>query len=295
MGNYAKALEDFKKVLELEPNNKLAQAEIEEVNFLKARSNERVNLVEVESKVSNQNNVKENLKNVFNRGGDRGGQEAPITGQVFPINKPPHKRSNAPLHKIEITEVNDEDEILIPLGTPPLQTAIKKPVIEVVNEETNTPDPTSEESKSQEMKHTKSQGMARKVETEINQITASEVTQMSKNFKRPNTAVQFSKTWKCVQDKVTYLKKFRTQDYPSIFKHSMEPNIFSDILQVLVDIEPVSPHLLGLSRIPRMSALIMFLEKNDSQLLHTLIIKAKIENVMSAKELQQMENIFGGS
>ena len=147
------------------------------------------------------------------------------------------------------------------------------------------------------MTHTKSQGMTRKVETEINSATnkiTPETTQMSKRFKRPNTAVQFSKTWKCVKDKATYLKKFRTQDYPSIFKHSMDPNIFSEILHVLDDIEPVSPHLLGISRIPRISALIMFLEKNDSQLLHTQITKAKTENVMTAKELQHIENIFGG-
>ena len=284
-------------MLDLEPNNKLAQAEIEEVNFLKARSNERVSMIadkgKTESKLCNQN-VKDNLKNAFNRGS----QEAPITGQVFPISKPPHKRSNAPLHKIEITEVNDEDEIVIaPSFATPIQSAIKKPVIEVVNEETNTPDPLYKEKKSEEMTHTKSQGMTRKVETEINSATnkiTPETTQMSKRFKRPNTAVQFSKTWKCVKDKATYLKKFRTQDYPSIFKHSMDPNIFSEILHVIDDIEPVSPHLLGISRIPRISALIMFLEKNDSQLLHTQITKAKTENVMTAKELQHIENIFGG-
>ena len=94
MGNYAKAVEDFQKVLELEPNNKLAQAEIQEVNFLKARSNERVE-IKAPAKPK-QENVKENLKNVFNINSP----PSKIPGQVFPINKPVHQRSTKPLHRI---------------------------------------------------------------------------------------------------------------------------------------------------------------------------------------------------
>ena len=93
LGNYAKAVEDFQKVLELEPNNKLAQAEIQQVNFLKARSNERVE-IKAPAKPK-QENVKENLKNVFNSN-----SPSKIPGQVFPINKPVHQRSTKPLHRI---------------------------------------------------------------------------------------------------------------------------------------------------------------------------------------------------
>ena len=188
----------------------------------------------------------------------------------------------------------NNDEELDKIVISPVQTVVKKPAIEIVSQEENKI--TEVDTKippSKEKSLTKSQGLARQVEKEINStITCKNVT--TTKFKRPANAVQFSKTWTSVQDKVSFLNKFRTQDYPSVFKQSMEPNMFSEILQVLVDVQPVSPHLLGLSRIPRISALIMFLEKSDSELLKKLIAKGKAENVMSAVELKHLGNIFGG-
>ena len=187
----------------------------------------------------------------------------------------------------------NNDEELDKIVISPVQTVFKKPAIEVVSQEENMITEVDTEIAPKEKSLTKSQGLARQVEKEINStITCKNVT--TTKFKRPANAVQFSKTWTSVQDKVSFLNKFRTQDYPRVFKQSMEPNMFSDILQVLVDVQPVSPHLLGLSRIPRISALIMFLEKSDSELLKKLIAKGKAENVMSAVELKHLGNIFGG-
>ena len=186
----------------------------------------------------------------------------------------------------------NNDEELDKIVISPMQTVVKKPAIEIVSQEENMITEVDTKITPKEKSLTKSQGLARQVEKEINStITSKNVT--TTKFKRPANAVQFSKTWTSVQDKVSFLNKFRTQDYPSVFKQSMEPNMFSEILQVLVDVQPVSPHLLGLSRIPRISALIMFLEKSDSELLKKLIAKGKAENVMSAVELKHLENIFG--
>ena len=186
----------------------------------------------------------------------------------------------------------NNDEELDKIVISPMQTVVKKPAIEIVSQEENMITEVDTKITPKEKSLTKSQGLARQVEKEINStITCKNVS--TTKFKRPANSVQFSKTWTSVQDKVSFLNKFRTQDYPSVFKQSMEPNMFSEILQVLVDVQPVSPHLLGLSRIPRISALIMFLEKSDSELLKKLITKGKAENVMSAVELKHLENIFG--
>ena len=78
-------------MLQLEPNNKLAQAEIEEVNFLRARSAERVSPavqpIESSKMEESAKSVENNLKNVFNKS-----KVPTIPGQVFPIHKPPHQR-----------------------------------------------------------------------------------------------------------------------------------------------------------------------------------------------------------
>ena len=90
---------------------------------------------------------------------------------------------------------------------------------------------------------------------------------------------------------MSFLNKLKTQDYANIFKQSMDPNIFSGILEVLSAMEKkISSHLLGLSKIPRISALIMFLEKQDSERLHQLIAKSKSENVLTVEELRHVEN-----
>jgi hypothetical protein len=70
----------------------------------------------------------------------------------------------------------------------------------------------------------------------------------------------------------------RPKDYPIIFKHSLEPKVFEQILQLLSlciqeedDVEVVGNHLYGLSKVPRVSAMVMFLCPADTASFHKLV------------------------
>ena len=195
------------------------------------------------------------------------------------------------MKKIEIVEVNENETVI----KKSIET--EKPMIEVVNEQVNVEEPPKVDLDSKSPL-TKSQGLALKVESEINESQESPKPSEQKNFKKPKTSVQFSSLWrKCssIEDKVSFLSKLKAQDYANIFKQSMDPNVFSGLLEALSVMDSkISSHILGLSKIPRISALIMFLEKQDDERLQKLIEKAKVENVLSTKELQQVENTLRG-
>ena len=73
----------------------------------------------------------------------------------------------------------------------------------------------------------------------------------------------------------------------------MEPSIFSGILDVLMNMEKgLSPHLLGIARVPRISALILFLEEKESSAIRDLVDKVIIEAMLSSSELKEIKKSF---
>lgn len=73
----------------------------------------------------------------------------------------------------------------------------------------------------------------------------------------------------------------------------MEPSIFSGILDVLVNTDKgLSPHLLGISRVPRISALILFLEEKESSAIRNLVEKVTKESMLSSSELKEIKKCF---
>ena len=180
-----------------------------------------------------------------------------IPGQIMPIDKPPHLRSKAPLQQIMISEIprleaqTEKGDQHSPKETP----VVTKPLIEVIDIQDNSkgPEPTvAKDEKLPDKDISKSKGLASKIEKEIltNVNTLDKSQNEKKKLKKPSTSVQFASTWSKLsnhQEKELYLHLLNTTDYPKVFRHSMEPSIFSSILEVLGNLEKnLSPHLLGM-------------------------------------------------
>ena len=115
------------------------------------------------------------------------------------------------------------------------------------------------------------------------------------NFKKPTTKVQFTNDWtklNTLEEQIGYLELFSEKDYAKIFKHSMEISVFSSILLVLHKMDQVSQHLFGISQIPRISAIIMFLEDEEKIIVDSLLKKAKLEAALSSTEMGKICQVF---
>ena len=309
---FSDALKDFEKTIELEPNNKQAQAEIHEVRFLMKQQEEDIPKKEPPA---NKKVFDDNLKGAFKSSTSKSSVKQPLPGQVFPIDKPPHLRSSVPLKRIDIKEIGDEDEIeetniKIPL-TKTASEISKKPVIEILDTKEDKSNqsiksaPNAQKSDDlTEVKTTKSRGLTKKVEREFNESKksvplqenlASPVAQTTSSPKKPTTSVQFSIGWTKLSqtdDKIAFLELLTTKDYAKIFKHSMEPVIFSSILKVLLQMSKVSNHVLGIANIPRVSAMIMFLEDDEKAIINDILQKVKSEAILSQKDMEKVQNVF---
>ena len=131
----------------------------------------------------------------------------------------------------------------------------------------------------------KSKGSVKKVEEDLakslqNVKCSSEI----KSKTKPVSSVGFYGVWNGLkdasdEDKIDYLNVLQPKDYPIIFKHSLEPPVFEQILKLLfrlvtndeTKIEVASKHLYGLSKVPRISAMVMFLNQDDNNSLRRMI------------------------
>ena len=335
------ALKDFEKILELEPNNKQAVAEIQEVQYL---MKQQQNLTEDDQQSKNEviSNKKvmfeDNIKGAFAQSAPPkrpiSKSKATIPGQVYPIDIPPHKRSTLPLKKIEIKEIGYDDddgdiadiELRLPHHADNTSTSSaevistkieqeKKPVIEII-ESSNIQSEKKPENSNITAKQSnnvvaksKSSGIAKKMEIEFNEsrktttgrpLMPTEISKISRppppmNFKKPTTSVQFTNVWtklSKVEEKICYLELFSEKDYAKIFKHSFSQDIFSSILLVLQKMDKVSQHMFGISQIPRISAIIMFLEDEEKIIVDSLLTKVKLEAALSSTEMGKICQVF---
>ena len=252
----------------------------------------------------------DNIKEAFTQSP----KKSPVTkipGQVFPVNKPPHKRSSAPLRKIHIREIgySDDEEKEVEIKIPSISNSntcdmTKKPIIEFIKSSEDKEEMAikSESPFQTELQSdtTKSRGLTKQVENEFNEskkkvVCQKEIAMSSASQKKPSSSVQFNTAWtklSNIDEKVAYLELITKKDYAKIFKHSMEPILFSDILRVLKNMNKVSYHLQGISQIPRISALIMFLEEKENAILCNLLQKAKSEDLLTSNDLEKIEKVF---
>ena len=238
-------------------------------------------------------------------------------GQVMPIVKKPHLRSKKPLRRIPITEMKSSGEPNATVNQPSafgksqdndfiirksskqneeqilgvskekkgkikieeIDSTETQVAQEVINEQ-------KEECNLEKISISKSKGSVKIVEEDLakslENVTCSTLDLQNKTT--PVSSVSFYSTWNNLrnasdEEKIDYLNVMLPKDYPVIFKHSLEPSVFEEILRLLArlttkdakNIVAASSHLYGLSKVPRVSAMVMFLSQDDKKNLKVLI------------------------
>ena len=259
LGRLEESLSDFEGVLRLEPGDRLAKGEVERIEKALAAKKEQEEREKEEIVVPKGVSFKDNLKGAFSNKSSQSPTSPPpaaaaplLPGQVVPVTKKPSERSRKGLKRIEIVEIGDVEESAkmetTPSTAPPL------------------PEPTAAAS-------SKSRGLALAVEKEIS--ASLEKTTLGKPTTstippKPKNSVQFMRAWKSLSAKsrALYLQKLSYQDYAAVFKHSLEPGAFSEVLEALPEVAKTSnalEHLAGLASVPRIGAIAMLMDAEDEE------------------------------
>jgi len=309
LGKLEEAIKDFEKVLELEPKNKAAKAEKEKIEAM-VKDKEKPKVVESKNGMKeNMKGIfdkgNQKTKAVKLEVGSKSSTKLLIQDEdssdpslVFPIHKPPHQRSKKPLRRIEISEVGFNEEPKEPKvkedknKASPVKVEMKSKITQV-GPKTEPSDFICEENgacKDDAKVATKSKGFTKKIEEEI--VTEMKGKPCSDAFakdddtkdvpKIPKGYSQFVVDWRTcssVESRMQYLHQFKIRDYKSVFKNSLDSKHFSEILSVLEhsqksgfsDQERIGDHLEGLSQLPRISPIAMFMDKKDGDILRSLM------------------------
>jgi hypothetical protein len=251
--------------------------------------------------------------------------------QVFPIDKKPHQMSKKPMHRIKIVDVDEEVittsnlldtdglkfadkiELFSSMDACELKKSTdsgksKSDKIEIISSSTeavNISSTNAEEKSVDKPQKNGPEGLQKKVEEEILQSMSNKLSlvgeqnELMKFSKAPKTSVQFMSEWRQLKtpearSKYIQLISNPTKDYVRIFKHSMEPDIFTDIVNILTstDFGDLSTHVLGMSRVPRMSALVMFLRSEEKIRLQKLVNSVCQSSSLSQLEKKEIEKAF---
>lgn len=180
---------------------------------------------------------------------------------VQPIVKPPHQRSKKPLRRIEVKET--EHGKIKELVTPSIND---------VNPESEVED--------------------KKLEPESTKVI--ELPPV------PRTTVQFFMNWKKNKDaefRFNYLKQMPADTIHKIFKDSMEPDTFSEILTILSTEfinreEPLFRYLEDLAQVKRFGALTMFMSVADKKALKTIFEHCETFENKSQDELSSLRKKY---
>ena len=275
------AIQDYDEVLKLEPKNKAAQTEKAKIIEKLKQNSEESTLKKEEIPVSTFNKFEDKMKGALSRSGVKsesryeklevvGSKTFPAEsknevideGLVLPIQKPVHSRSRKPLKRIEITEVSSSS------------TTLESPMTKI------------DEAKGSEKNNvdvaTKSTGFTKKIEKEISADLA-KVDIVNTIPSVPTNSAKFFTDWKTLKtivNRAKYLQQFTTQDYKTVFKSSLDGVVFSELVMVLNHLvqrgvmpEIVVNQLEGLCGLPRVSAVAMFMSKQDQERLRYFIYK----------------------
>ncbi|KAJ8925967.1 hypothetical protein NQ315_009820 [Exocentrus adspersus] len=217
---------------------------------------------------------------------------------VKPIKKPPHLRSQKPLKRIKITEkgfgVSEPQAVKQQVFEKQEQDSIKKPVqdVLVVNKqrgesvsekikESSTAWPRSNQTSlfinSDDFKIVEkkppdvSTDQPETISKELKNTSNINISNGTNRIEKPKTSVQFNLTWKNLkgsEERYKYLKQVDPQDLPRILLNSLEANVFSGVLEVLVkhfveNKDPVFDILDCFTRVKRFGTFTMFLSSSD--------------------------------
>ena len=186
--------------------------------------------------------------------------ESAVEGLVLPIQKPAHSRSRKPLKRIEIIEISSG-------GSKKDSRVENKNVKDVAEPE--------------KKEVTKSKGFTKKIEQEISS-DLSKVEIVNTIPKVPSTSTKFFTDWKSVKtivNRAKYLQQFTAADYKAVFKSNLDGGVFSELVMVLNHLvqrgvmpEIIVHQLQGLSGLPRVSAIAMFMSKQDKDRLRLVTV-----------------------
>ncbi|XP_074034205.1 RNA polymerase II-associated protein spaghetti [Leptinotarsa decemlineata] len=253
---------------------------------------------------------------------------------VKPIQKPPHLRSQKPLKRISITETKGgftEKTI----ESPKSQEAVKRHVVERhenIENLNELDEPIGEFKKKKAEKHLEKSEQSKstvdfKQETQtcfknedfkITERTYSasstkdvkntvndnkkliECNDRDVNLATPKNSVQFYSSWrnlKTPEEKYIYLKSVKPQELPKIFLNSLESDIFSNILEVMVNYyiinkDPVFDILNYFSEVKRFSAITMFMASEDRNNLWKLFDYMKQNSERENDEIDKLRKKY---
>jgi len=141
----------------------------------------------------------------------------------------------------------------------------------------------------------KSKGLCRRVEKELNQANDN-LSQVAVPCV-PKTSAQFYRDWRSIKDankRFEFLCQFTADSYLNIFKNQMESSSFSEILSVLakgiLSPEKAADHVIGLSQLPRISTLVMFLDTTEKENLRVVLLAAA--SALNQTQTSQINRIF---
>jgi len=288
---FGEAVTDYDEVLRLEPGNKAAQTE--RVKLLEImREGQKKDVKAKPAFQDFKNNIKnalkssdvETLKRDYEamkevttklkiaedklKSNEKKTPGVPPSGddnRVFPIQKPTHLRSQKPLQRIEINDV--ESEVIVKETTKPAPAKVETK-IEVL------------EPASKMDTMTKSKGLCKKVEKEIStNIANSEPEDTIPTI--PKSSCKFLADWKklkTVVNRSKYLRQFQESDYKHIFKNSLDGLVLAELVTVIHHLvqrgdspDIVLRQMRGLSSLPRLTAVAMFMGKEDKTRLRAVM------------------------
>ncbi|KAF2900575.1 hypothetical protein ILUMI_05617 [Ignelater luminosus] len=238
------------------------------------------------------------------------GNEVELVEKVY---KPPHLRSKKPLKRVNIVDVDginldfsseinhakkdlkEECATAQPWPLPNVSSNVIKcdefKVIErkIESDKHDIKEKVKTESKfSKERSNNKIISSTNKNINEVNEF----------NLTVPQTSVQFNSDWRLLKNnpesRFKYLKQVNPQKFATIFKESLDCDIFSGIIHTLAETFikknlPVYNYLLELCEVKRFSMLTMFMSDEDKKSLLKLadhmrlddsLVKANIDNLM---------------
>ncbi|RZC32346.1 RNA polymerase II-associated protein 3, partial [Asbolus verrucosus] len=260
---------DLLKVLELEPKNKEAKKNLDN---LRNQLNKTQKVVEVVPRPVSKFTDSRQQKSMFQQTSTYIRNKEDISQQpkemdsqnieywpsgdnvilVKTVIKPAHLQSKKPLKRIVILETfgfNENKDF----KADTVRRIIRTDDLKIV-ERTFHQNPDSQEM----LKETKNQTNTNKMKEEI-------------KFCVPKNSVQFYTQWKYLKildEKYAYMKSIEPEELPHIFKESLDSNIFSEILEVLAKCfvknnDKIFDFLFFFSKMKRFSTFTMFLTDSD--------------------------------
>ncbi|XP_066989271.1 RNA polymerase II-associated protein 3-like isoform X2 [Macrobrachium rosenbergii] len=319
LGKIQRATEDFRKVLELEPWNKDAKKELENIEKQKDVSlNKEKSDQEKKSPQSGKKLIAETSANTTSQRVEKGSREtmasseppetkqkfgkklritevgyssdAPSislsegSGAVMPIVKPPHQRSQKPLQKIRVVDVPSPESL--PKELPSCSVPKESRVEDISNSVTSKVRAVENSVNSREQDVIAAKNAQNKLETQA--VVPSSVPPV------PRTSYQFSQDWQRISRHQSHAVEYVKAIQPSFFHNiDLEMEVFVDFVSALrwneFGPEDVVLYLSALARSDGFGVNLMFLDDKQKKVFHEVVDKCKCQGKLHSELISKLE------